>query len=43
VLSRPLVEDKQAIEMAIAAGIEVLPEVLAGEIEKAMHRLHSSI
>ncbi|MGR6035357.1 MAG: aminoacyl-tRNA hydrolase [Candidatus Nitrosoglobus sp.] len=43
VLSRPLAEEQQAIEMAIAAGIEVLPEVLAGEIEKAIHRLHSSI
>jgi PTH1 family peptidyl-tRNA hydrolase len=41
VLNRPSAGDQQAIEAAIAAGLEVLPEVLAGEIEKAMHRLHS--
>jgi PTH1 family peptidyl-tRNA hydrolase len=41
VLNRPSAEDQQAIETAIAAGLEILPEVLAGETEKAMHRLHS--
>lgn len=43
VLSRPSAEDQQAIGEAIAAGLKVLPEVLADEIEKAMHRLHSRI
>ncbi|ADJ29356.1 aminoacyl-tRNA hydrolase [Nitrosococcus watsonii] len=41
VLNRPSREDRQAIETAIGAGFEVLPEVLAGDTEKAMHRLHS--
>jgi PTH1 family peptidyl-tRNA hydrolase len=41
VLNRPSAEEQQAIEAAIAAGLEVLSEVLAGETEKAMHRLHS--
>lgn len=41
VLNRPSAEEQQAIEAAIAAGLEILPAVLAGEIEKAMHRLHS--
>jgi PTH1 family peptidyl-tRNA hydrolase len=41
VLNRPSAEEQQAIEAAIAAGLEILPEVLAGETEKAIHRLHS--
>lgn len=43
VLSRPSAEDQQAIGEAIVAGLKALPEVLADEIEKAMHRLHSRI
>ncbi|QBQ53820.1 aminoacyl-tRNA hydrolase [Nitrosococcus wardiae] len=43
VLNRPSAADQQAIEAAIAAGLEVLPEVLADDIEKAMHRLHSQL
>ncbi|BAW81173.1 peptidyl-tRNA hydrolase [Candidatus Nitrosoglobus terrae] len=43
VLSRPSVADQLAIEVAITAGIKILPEVLAGEVEKAMHRLHSAV
>lgn len=41
VLNRPLAAEQEAIEAAINAGLEVLPQVLAGELEKAMHRLHS--
>lgn len=43
VLNRPSRAEQEAIEAAIATGLEVLPEVLAEELEKAMHRLHSSI
>ncbi len=43
VLNRSSVMEQEAIEAAINAGLEVLPQVLAGELEKAMHRLHSSI
>ncbi|WJW75950.1 aminoacyl-tRNA hydrolase [Thiohalobacter sp. IOR34] len=41
VLHRPSQAERQAIEQAIEAGLEVLPEVVAGELERAMHRLHS--
>ncbi|ADE16931.1 peptidyl-tRNA hydrolase [Nitrosococcus halophilus Nc 4] len=43
VLNRPSAADQRAIEAAITGALEVLPEVLADDIEKAMHRLHSQI
>jgi PTH1 family peptidyl-tRNA hydrolase len=41
VLSRPSSEEKSAIVEAIHAALEVLPLLLAGDAERAMHRLHS--
>lgn len=41
VLQRPSRHDVDAIESAIVEAIDVLPLVLAGELERAMHRLHS--
>jgi PTH1 family peptidyl-tRNA hydrolase len=41
VLSRPSRYDEQAILKALEAAAEVLPELLTGEFQKAMHRLHS--
>jgi len=42
VLSKPSQEDRRAIEAAIAAALEVMPELLSGEFERAMHQLHCS-
>lgn len=41
VLTRPSRDDNQAIEAAIAEAGRTLPDILAGEFQKAMHRLHS--
>ncbi len=41
VLGRPSAEDKEAIDGAIARGIEVLPLCLAGDLQGAMQKLHS--
>ncbi len=41
VLSVPRPEEREAVEQAIDAALEVVPLVLAGETERAMHRLHS--
>jgi len=41
VLSKPSQEDRRAIAAAIAAALEVMPELLSGEFERAMHELHS--
>ena len=41
VLGRPSSADEQAILQAIGDAFEVLPLVVAGEFEKAMHRLHT--
>jgi PTH1 family peptidyl-tRNA hydrolase len=41
VLGRPSAADEQAILQAIGDAFEVLPLVVAGEFEKAMHRLHT--
>lgn len=41
VLNRPSATDREALEAAIDAALGVMPEVLAAEVEKAMHRLHS--
>ncbi|HEB98046.1 MAG TPA: aminoacyl-tRNA hydrolase [Thiotrichales bacterium] len=41
VLHRPPVEEQTAIESAMDEALAVLPLVVAGELEQAMHRLHS--
>jgi len=43
VLGRPSVEDKEAIDGAIARGVEVLPLCLAGDMQGAMQKLHSFV
>ena len=42
VLSRAGAEDERAIEDAIARAVDVLPDLLAGQPERAMQRLHTS-
>lgn len=42
VLSKPPQEELQVIEEAIAAALAVVPELLAGDMQRAIHRLHSS-
>ena len=41
VLSKPSVQDREAIDGAIARGIEMLPLCLAGDMQGAMQKLHS--
>jgi len=41
VLSRPSREDRQAIDSALDAAVAALPEILAGEMQRAMNRLHA--
>ena len=41
VLQKPSAEDRQAIDGAIARGIDVLPLCLAGEMQGAMQKLHT--
>lgn len=41
VLDRATVDEKRAIEAAINRATDIIPEVLEGQLEKAMHRLHS--
>ena len=41
VLSKPSLADRQNIELAIDNALCVLPDVLSGDLEKAMHWLHS--
>lgn len=41
VLRPPPVDERAGILASIDAAVDVLPLVLAGELEKAMHRLHS--
>ncbi len=41
VLGRPSREDAAALEQAVVSAAEVLPEILAGEFQRAMHRLHT--
>jgi PTH1 family peptidyl-tRNA hydrolase len=41
VLRAPSKPDFQAIETAIYDASRVLPELLSGEMERAMHQLHS--
>jgi len=42
VLGRPSIADENAILNAIADAFDVLPLVVAGEFEKAMHKLHTA-
>lgn len=41
VLGRPDSDDTALIEQAIQSGLEIMPLLFAGELEKAMNRLHS--
>ena len=41
VLGRPERDDTTRIEQALQSGLEVMPLLFAGELEQAMHRLHS--
>ena len=41
VLKKPSKDDRIAIERAIDAAADALPDILAGHFERAMHRLHS--
>lgn len=41
VLGRPAKDDRMAIEQAIDEAAETVPQVIAGEHEKAMQRLHT--
>jgi len=41
VLSKPSQADRQNILSAIDNSLRVLPNVLSGDLEKAMHWLHS--
>jgi len=41
VLQKPSPEDRGAIDATIAAALEVLPLCLAGDMQGAMHRLHT--
>ena len=42
VLDRPSVDDQDLIMESIARALELLPQILAGEFQKVMHKLHSS-
>jgi hypothetical protein len=41
VLQKPTAEDRTAIEAAIARSLEVLPLCLSGDMQTAMHKLHT--
>jgi PTH1 family peptidyl-tRNA hydrolase len=41
VLQKPLAEERAAIEAAIDRALEVLPQMLAGDMQSAMHKLHT--
>jgi PTH1 family peptidyl-tRNA hydrolase len=42
VLQKPAAEDKAAIDQAIDRALQVLPEMLTGEMQAAVQKLHSS-
>ncbi len=42
VLQKPMAEDKAAIDQAIDRALQVLPEMLTGEMQAAVQKLHSS-
>jgi len=41
VLTKPSQEDRRLIEAAIADAMAVLPDILSGRLERAMHKLHT--
>jgi PTH1 family peptidyl-tRNA hydrolase len=41
VLQRPSAEDKTAIDQAIDRALQVLPQMIAGDMQSAMQKLHS--
>jgi PTH1 family peptidyl-tRNA hydrolase len=41
VLSKPSQADRESIRLAIDNSLKILPDVLSGDLEKAMHWLHS--
>jgi PTH1 family peptidyl-tRNA hydrolase len=41
VLQKPAAEDKAAIDQAIEHSLQVLPEMLAGDMQAAIQKLHS--
>ena len=41
VLQRPSKQDRMIIDEAVGDALRVLPEVLAGDMERAMHQLHT--
>jgi PTH1 family peptidyl-tRNA hydrolase len=42
VLGRASRPDRQSIDASIQAAVAVMPEVLSGDMERAMHSLHSA-
>ena len=42
VLKKTSVDDQVEIERAIEQAIQVLPDVIAGELQKAMNQLHTN-
>jgi len=42
VLRKPSGEDRRLIEDAIYDSLDVMPDVIAGQLDKAMHTLHTS-
>ncbi len=42
VLTKPAQNDRGAIEAAIEVAVAVMPEWVGGDLQRAMHRLHSS-
>lgn len=41
VLEKPTAEEREAIEGAIARALEVMPQIVAGDLQGAMQKLHS--
>jgi PTH1 family peptidyl-tRNA hydrolase len=41
VLTKPSQEDRQAIEEAIVEAMALMPDILSGNMERAMHKLHT--
>ena len=41
VLGKPSPQDRGLIEQAIEESVEAVPDIVSGELQKAMHRLHS--
>ena len=42
VLGRPSKEDRQLIKIAIKESVDAMPQVLEGDMQKAMNTLHQS-